>query len=162
MVPAAETTAVIHDVLRGHPDVVEQLDAADDAAWATAPADVLELCRLRIAQLLGCAAELAARTPGAGVDEATVAELSLWPTSSRFGARERACLAFCEQFVIDVATLDDPLTAAVTEQLGAQGFVDFVSALLVIEQRQRLRLGWTTLFGETDSGPDSEREHHGS
>ena len=59
MVPAAETTAVIHDVLRGHPDVVEQLDAADDAAWATAPADVLELCRLRIAQLLGCAAELA-------------------------------------------------------------------------------------------------------
>ena len=52
------------------------------------------------------------------------------------------CLAFCEQFVIDVANLDDDLAAAVVAQLGEQGFVDFANALLVVEQRQRLRLVW--------------------
>ncbi len=34
------------------------------------------------------------------------------------------------------------------DQLGEQGLVDFVNALLVVEQRQRLRLVWRQLFGE--------------
>jgi hypothetical protein len=51
-----------------------------------------------------------------------------------------------EQFVIDVAGLDDDTAGAVREQLGEQGFVDFVNALLVVEQRQRLRLIWQRLF----------------
>lgn len=155
-----DSTVVIREVLRDQPAVVEQLDAAHDAAWAAVPADVLELCRLRVAQLLGCSAELAQRTEGCGVVEATIAELPLWPTSSRFSARERACLAFCEQFVIDVATLDDSLAAAATDQLGAQGFVDFVSGLLVIEQRQRLRLGWAALFGEVSGIGEASGESH--
>jgi hypothetical protein len=36
----------------------------------------------------------------------------------------------------------------VRDELGEQGLVDFVSALLVIEQRQRLRLTWAQLFTE--------------
>ena len=55
------------------------------------------------------------------------------------------CLAFCEQFVIDVANLDDALAAAVADELGADGLVDFTNALLVVEQRQRLRLAWERL-----------------
>ena len=160
--PVVDTTAVIHDTLREHPDVIEQLDAAHAAAWEAVPADVLELCRLRVAQLLGCAAEVEQRTPDSGVDEATIAELTRWPSSPRFGVRERACLAFCEQFVIDVATLDDPLAAAVAAQLGPEGFVDFVNGLLVIEQRQRLRLGWATLFGDRFGSPERSENHHGS
>ena len=57
-------------------------------------------------------------------------------------------MAFTEQFVIDVAGLDDATCAAVRDELGEQGLVDFVNALLVVEQRQRLRLVWAQLFGD--------------
>jgi alkylhydroperoxidase family enzyme len=142
------TAAVLDAVLAGVPDVARYLHEADTAAWDAVDPVLLELCRLRVAMLLGCQAELAARTPAAvdaGLDEATVAELSHWPTSPRFGARERACLAFTEQFVIDVANLSDDLADAVRDQLGPTGLMDFTNALLVVEQRQRLRLAWEQL-----------------
>lgn len=143
------TSALIDTVLAGTPDVARQLAAADVAAWDAVDPVLLELCRLRVAMLLGCEAELQVRTPAAsaaGLDEATIAELSRWPTSDRFGARERACLAFCEQFVIDVAGLDDDLAFGVSQHLGPQGLADFTAAMLVVEQRQRLRLAWERLL----------------
>ncbi len=149
------TSEVFTQVLVDLPDVAEHLGAAHDAAWTVVDPVLLELCRLRVAMLLGCAAESVARTPAAlagGLDEATIGELSSWPTSSRFGPRERACLAFCEQFVIDVASLDDHVAAAVSDELGVQGLVDFTNALLVIEQRQRLRLVWERVLDSTVAG----------
>jgi alkylhydroperoxidase family enzyme len=148
-VAARTTTDVFDTVLARHPDVRDALDEAWAAAWQSVDPVVLELCRLRIAMLLGCADELAARTPAAvaaGLDESTVAVLARWPYDDRFGPRERACLAFTEQFVIDVAGLDDATALAVREELGEDGLADFVRALLVVEQRQRLRLTWTRLF----------------
>jgi alkylhydroperoxidase family enzyme len=129
--------------------VHQSLEALNAAAWSVVDAVLLELCRLRIATLLGCEVEQRLRTDAAlaaGLDEATVAELAAWPTSERFGPRERACLAFCEQFVIDVAGMSDELAFAVSDELGPEGFRNFVSGLLVVEQRQRLRLAWERLF----------------
>ena len=140
---------VLATVLADHPDVAAALNDAWRAAWTSVDPVLLELCRLRIAMLLGCGPELAARTPeavAAGLDDERVATLARWPTSSLFGPTERACLAFTEQFVIDVAGLDDDTAGAVRDALGDQGLVDFVSALLVVEQRQRLRLTWQRLF----------------
>ena len=142
------TTEAIEAVLSDRPDVVSQLSAAHEAAWRAVEPRLLELCRVRIAMLLDCTSEAAVRTTGIGVDEATIAELASWPTSARFDQRDRACLAFCEHYVIDVASLTDELAAGVAEHLGPQGLVDFVSGLLVIEQRQRLRLAWSRLLGE--------------
>ena len=65
--------------------------------------------------------------------------------------RERACLAFCEQFFVDVANVTAEETEAISAELGVQGLADFVSALLVIEQRLRLRLAWEQLFGDQDA-----------
>ena len=118
------TDEVLAAVLHDHPDVAAHLRAAHAAAWRVVDPVLLELCRLRIAMLLGCEAELAARTPAAverGLDEATVAELAQWPTSPRFGPRERACLALCEQFVMDVAGVTDELAADVSAHLGPAG-----------------------------------------
>ena len=140
---------VVATVLADHPDVAGALDDAWRAAWVSVDPVLLELCRLRIAMLLGCGPELRARTPeaaAAGLDEERVATLSRWPTSPLFGPTERAGLAFTEQFVIDVAGLDDATAEAVRDALGEQGLVDFVDALLVVEQRQRLRLTWQRLF----------------
>ena len=90
-----------------------------------------------------------ATTRATSWDAATVAALSSWPTSDLFTDTDRACLAFAEQFVIDVASLSDDQAAAVSDRLGPQGFADFVHGLLVTEQRQRLQLVWGRLFQET-------------
>ena len=145
------TNEVIASLLSAHPDVAMSLEVARQRAWELVDPILLELCRLRIAMLLGCRAEFASRTPAAvaaGLDEASVDVLSRWMTSPLFGPRERACLAFTEQFVVDVAGLDDATAGAVRHELGEQGLVDFVNALLVVEQRQRLHVIWEQLFGD--------------
>jgi len=147
--PGADTAEIVTAVLRQHPEIARRLADLRAAAWRVVDPALLELCRLRIAQLLGDEREQAMRTPDAlasGLDEATIADLRRWPTSDHFGARERACLAFCEQFVIDVAGLTDEVAGAVSGQLGPAAFVDFVNAVLIVEQRQRLRLAWERLL----------------
>jgi alkylhydroperoxidase family enzyme len=136
------TEDVLDLVLADLPDVRQQLELAHDEACATVAAELLEPCRARIAMLLGCREELE------GLDDATISELVRWPTSDRFDERQRACLALAEQFVIDVASTDDELVGAVRDHLGDVGLHDFVSALLVVEQRQRLRLTWERVFGD--------------
>jgi alkylhydroperoxidase family enzyme len=141
------TGAVITAVLHRHPDVADALDVAHRAAWAAVDHRLLELCRVRVAQLLGCDDEANARTSGVEVSADEAAAVSRWPTSPCFDARDRAVLAWCEQFVIDVASMDDATVAAVKDHVGDGGLIDLTSALLVIEQRQRLRTTWARLFG---------------
>ena len=102
---------------------------------------------MRIAILLGCEAEAEARTPGSGVADEVLASIRSWPTDPRFDPLDRACLGFAEHFVIDVASIDDDTVAAVRDHLGDEGLANFVNALLVVEQRIRLRLVWDRLFG---------------
>ena len=150
----ANTSTVIDRVLARQPSVAEHLAEAHRQTWQALDPILLELVRLRVAMLLGCEAELAERTPAAvdaGLDEAMVAALPSWPTSPLYGPRERACLAFVEQWVIDVASLSDDDAYAVSEILGPDGLATFAAALLVIEQRQRLRLAWQQLFGKENA-----------
>lgn len=140
---------VLGDGTAGFGDVRDEMTAAHDAAWAATPRRLLELCRVRIAMMLGCAAEIAARTPESGVDDAVLGALASWPSDPRFDAADRACLALAEHFVMDVASLGDDTVAAVRERLGDDGTQTFVTALLIVEQRIRLRLAWDTLLEET-------------
>jgi hypothetical protein len=75
-----------------------------------------------------------------------IAKLAQWPSATEFDAQDRAVLGFVEQWVIDVASIDDDLANSVVRHLGGDGFATFIHALLVIEQRQRLRLAWQQLF----------------
>jgi hypothetical protein len=115
------------------PEVSAALDELRAAAWNAVDPDLLALCQARIAMLLG------SQTSDSAADERH-RDLADWPSSPRFSATQRACLAFTEQFVIDVTAMSDELVAAVTAALGADGLVNFVNALLVVEQRQRLQL----------------------
>jgi alkylhydroperoxidase family enzyme len=150
----APAAAVVAATLRapgrpaGFGAVADQLDLAVEAAYAVADPVLLELVRLRIAQMLGSTADVAHRSPAAvaaGLDEATVAELAQWPSSERFDATARACLALCEHYVLDVASIDDATVLAVGDALGPTGLSEFVNAMLVVEQRIRLRLMWERL-----------------
>ena len=134
------------------PEPFAALSGLVGAAWAECDPVLLELARIRMATLLGFTAELgrrSGRARAAGLSEATVAELAAWPTSPRFTARERACLALTEQFVMDANGVTDSLVADVAEHLGAEGCYTFVQAVSVLETFQRACL---TLGIET--GPD--------
>ena len=128
------TDAILERHLAATPDVLEQLNLARDAAWSVADNRILGLCEQRIREILG-------------VSE--TAELANWYSNVNLSPAERACLAFTEEYMIDVANLSDESAAAVRAELGDQAMVDFVSSLLVVEQRQRMALTWTTVFGDS-------------
>ena len=70
----------------------------------------LELCRLRMATLIGSTADMATREPraaAAGLTEEQVEDLPAWPTSNRFTDAQRAALGFAEQYVIDAHGFTD-------------------------------------------------------
>lgn len=113
-------------------DALRALDAAHDAAWAAVDPDLLALCRDRVAMLLRHEPTLRE------MDADRHHLLSSWPGSTELGELERAALAFAEQYVIDVAALSDEQVAALRDHLGDVDLVDFVNALLVVEQRMSL------------------------
>jgi hypothetical protein len=129
------------------PDIEDALAALHDAAVAAVDPELLDPCRVRIAMLLGNDPDSFPHS----LDEAHRRALPLWPTSPLFSPAQRACLAFTEQFVVDVASLDDATAGAVVAALGGDGCATFVDALLVVEQRQRLRQAWGRLFSAAAS-----------
>src|SRR3954447_11613992 len=70
---------------------------------ARADAVLVELCRLRIAQLVESAFDASLRyaaAHAAGLGEEKLAAIEQYPESELFTARERAALEFAEQFAI--------------------------------------------------------------
>lgn len=121
------------------------LRAYRDAVWSDPASDarVLELCRLRIAQLLGLDPRTRPRDPravAAGVDAALVAELSRWPAAPGFSARDRAALAFAEQWFLDPSGMSDDACAALRAALGDPGCAAFTMGLALAEAMLRLEL----------------------
>jgi Carboxymuconolactone decarboxylase family len=97
---------------------------------------VLELCRLRIATLLGYTYEATRRSDRAreaGFTEDKAAALPSWPTSPQFTEAERACIAFAEQFVIDANGVSEDQVSEVSRHLGPKGCYGFVQALSALE-----------------------------
>ena len=122
--------------------------------WCPPVADpvLLELTRLRIAQLLRSECDLRLRfapAARAGLEEAKVAEIAQWPTSRRFSETERAVLAFTEQFVMDAHGMDDEQCGAVVSALDRQSVAGLTVAVAIFEATTRLRLG-LGIRSETD------------
>ena len=103
----------------------------------------LELCRLRMATLLGSAAALTERSPAAamnaGLTEERIGRLPRWPTDPSFSTEERVCIGFVGAIrhrsstgspTTDVHTLTDLLTA--------EGVVTFTTALIAWDNQHRL------------------------
>lgn len=126
------TNSALERHLGAHPDVLQHLDRIRSAANGVCDPAVLNLCQQRIRELLGVA---------------TTTQLSGWPNDQSLSPAAKACLAFTEEFVIDVASLSDITAATVRYELGEQAMIDFVAALLVVEQRERIALTLETVFG---------------
>ena len=104
---------------------------------------LLELCRLRIAQLHGCESELRVRyqpAVDAGLTEEKIAALPDAADSSLYGEAERACIALAELFAMDPHAITDADAARVTAVLGDAGTVALVEALAMFDGFARFRL----------------------
>jgi hypothetical protein len=117
--------SVLSDVLASQPALLAALDDVRDRARSIVGTALLEPCRQRVAHLLAGSAEVS--------------------QPDNAGPAMRACLAFTDHFVRDVASMPDEVADDVVAALGAQGAIDFANALLVEEQRLRLALMWTRL-----------------
>ncbi|HXQ59113.1 MAG TPA: carboxymuconolactone decarboxylase family protein [Acidimicrobiales bacterium] len=128
--------------------------------WDPAVLDpvVTELCRLRVARLLGCEGELAVRSRPAvegGLSEAVVGNLASWPTSPDYDETARACLGFTEQFVLDPAGIGSADRAAVRAAVGFARLVGLTQAVAAFDGFVRFRL----VLG---IGPDGDRPVDGA
>ena len=135
------------------PDVSGAISDFHQEIWRTVDPVLLELARLRIAMLLDDASALARRAPAQlvpGLDEAKLADLGNWPSSPRFTELERACLALTEQFVGDVANVQQEDVDAVLAHLSPAQCYSFVMALLALDEHQRLSLAMRRVFGTTE------------
>jgi len=151
----AEASTGVERVFGLRPDLYEPFLAFYSTFWTHALLDpvILELCRLRVAQLLRCDSELHVRYQpalDAGLTEDQIAELRQWPTSPRFTAEHRAVLAFAEQFVIDVEGIDSDLRDAVIDHVDVGGLVALCEALALFDGFCRFRI---ILGVEADPGP---------
>lgn len=119
-----------------HPDPFDALAGLLAAAWRDTDPILFEVARLRVATLLRLAPEqvgASAKAKRAGLTDAKVAALPAWPSSPALSAREKACLALAEQFVIDANGVTDTQVADVARHLGAPGCYAFVEAVSVLE-----------------------------
>jgi AhpD family alkylhydroperoxidase len=128
---------------RLQPDACALLVALNERVWQVSDPGLLELVRVRVAQLIGNPAALRVRSPYADVTvvpEAKLLALPGYPGSPLFSAAERDTLAFTEQFLMDVGGTDATARAGLVEHFGADGARELVSAIYVVEFTQRLQL----------------------
>jgi alkylhydroperoxidase family enzyme len=131
-------------VFRLRPDLYEPFRDFYAVFWARGLLDpiVLELCRLRVAQLLRCESEQQVRYQpalDAGLTEAQVERLPAWPSDPMFTDGQRAALAFAEQFVIDVSGIDHELRDRVIDSYEPGGLVALCEALALFDGFCRFR-----------------------
>lgn len=92
------------------PDTVAALSEVERVAGTTVDAATLELVRRQVALCLGLPAPA-----GDALRPEQVAALADWRDGACFDPRERALLAFVEQFVFSVSSVDDALVDALLE-----------------------------------------------
>lgn len=114
--------------------------AEHDASIARVDPVVIELCRLRMATILGCDFAMSCRygpAMAAGLDEAKIALIHRYPDSPLFTPRERACIEFAEQFAMQSSSISDDDVARLLEHIDAESLIYFVKALSVTDQLLR-------------------------
>jgi alkylhydroperoxidase family enzyme len=92
---------------------------------------VLESCLLRLAQVLGCETNLTA-------SRVWLAELERWSTSSTFSQRDRAALAYSEQFLLDPHGITEDHRAELDAHFSRTDVYDLVHGLNLLEAYLRL------------------------
>jgi alkylhydroperoxidase family enzyme len=124
------------------PRIAVSFAALYDSLWAQPhlPAEILELCRLRLAQLHR--SEVEWQRSDVDVIARKRNALREWHSDNQFSDAERACLAFTEVYAMDAQAITDELAQAVKNHFGDSGLVLLVEALGILDGMTRLTLLW--------------------
>ena len=136
------------------PKLDSVLDEFAGEIWEGAmSAATLEMCRVRMAMLLGSQEDAAFRSPqavGGGAPETAELEtkllaLSEWPTSPLFTEADRAALDFCEKYVIDPYAITDEDCVEINRWFSEPELTNLTFALAVFESFIRSRVALAQL-----------------
>lgn len=139
----ADGDTTLDRVVNHRPAYAAAMRDVEAAIWAQDAVDpqLLELCRLRIAQLLDAPDDFATRSPGAaGLDESLVATLRQWPTAPGFTEAQRVCLGYAEQLLVDAQGVTDDDAAQVIATLGEGAFLVLAYSCGFFETTMRARI----------------------
>lgn len=111
------------------------------------PPALLELCRLRLAQLHRAEEELTVHNAAADLSPAKAAVLleGDYTRDARFTPAELAVLEFTEVYAQDLSAISDEQAAAVKKHFGDKGLIVLVKALGFIDGRIRMARLWDHL-----------------
>ena len=129
------TFELVHDLA---PEAFDALDHLERTIESAADLSMIDLCRVRIRQLLGVPTDAA---------EAVDEMVRNWPRSSGLNGMERSVLAFTEQFVVDVSSITSAEVAPLLDWLGPAGLYRFTYALSAVDQIERLRISLALVLG---------------
>ncbi|MDX2165645.1 MAG: hypothetical protein SF182_01220 [Deltaproteobacteria bacterium] len=133
-----ERGASFEDTLGLRPELLRDYQAFESQLWSSGvdPA-LLELCRLRVAGLLG--SNTAARRRAA-VPAAMIAALDDWSASDVFSPLQRAALRLTDGFVLDPHGVSDADVGALAAHLSPPQTVALIEALALFDGFTRFRL----------------------
>jgi alkylhydroperoxidase family enzyme len=117
---------------RLRPGACGLLTALNERVWQAGDPVLLELVRVRVAQLIGNPGVAGGRAPAS--------------------AAERDVVDFAEQFVIDVGGTTEEMREGLTARFGADGARALVTAIYVVEFTQRLQLIAARLLDDAFAG----------
>jgi alkylhydroperoxidase family enzyme len=104
-------------------EVYELLRGTLTTAWRITDPRLLDICRLRVAQMVGARADLAS------ADDQVLIELDHWRSTSAYSERERAALGYAEQYHLDHKRITDGQKQDLAGHLSPGEVVNFVWAL---------------------------------
>ncbi len=97
-------------------------------------ASTLDLCRIRIGELLG------ARPTPIFADPQLSLDVAMWPTDERFDRRLRIVLGYAEQVLFDAQLVTDDVARDVIDAVGEAGFLVLTYACGLFETTQRAEM----------------------
>jgi hypothetical protein len=142
------TTRTLTPALAEGGALLDAYDAVWDALWTQPyiPAEALELCRLRLAQLHGAKAETALRVvPAIPEEQIRLVLAGRYEGSADFSSLERAVLELAEVYAQDPSAITDAMADEIKRHVGEPGLVCLVEALGFIDGRIRLALMFSAI-----------------
>jgi hypothetical protein len=134
--PAAESSDVrpgnVHRLI---PDLAYASGAYYAQLAALADPALVELCRLRITQIVGNAEQM---NGAVRIDAGQLAELAAWRDSDRFDAVQKACLEYAEYFCYSSESVKDEHVARLTPYLSAEQILSLTCALWISDAFHRM------------------------
>jgi len=132
----------LEDLLATRPDLLEphRVYYARVFEDDVAPADLLELGRLCVATVHGCASELAIRCPDTGITDEQVESLPHWRDATCYSGLQRATLVLAEKMPFRHKEVIESDVAPLREALGEPRMVGLFIAIGLFDATCRLRL----------------------